>query len=244
MTRFASDAVLGYRESATRFTPGDALRLDEAYRLAHLPLVAPVHPDVIARMPGRDYEMGRRSEAFSLVAPLDAEALGASAAWHHLMTDLRNSPLNSKIAWDILPKRRARLHATLCGSLDADAITPAAATACRAIGPIRIAARGLFSGAINLGRLYLRLYPEERAEGPAFHAVQRAFGRPPTPLFLAGVFNLTDHLDAAETAWLAGLIADSWETTFAEITLDRLWVMGSRDDLVLDSRIVAEVPLA
>lgn len=244
MTRFAGDDVLGYRASATRFVPGDALRLDEAYRLAHLPLVAPAHLDVIARLPGRDYEMGRHPEAFSLVAPLDAEALEASPAWMLLLAELEAGPLNRKIAWDILPRRRARLHATLCGSLAAGSVTASAEAACRGIGPIRVAVRGLFSGTMNLGRLYLRLYPEVRADEPAFHAVQRAFGRTPTQLFLAGVFNLTDHLDAAETAWLAGLIAACWETTFAEITLDRLWLMGSRDDLVLDSRIVAEAPLA
>ncbi len=187
MTRFASDAVLGYRRAATPFVAGRRLRLDEACRLAHRPLVAPAHPDVIARTPGRDDEMGHRPEPFSLAAPLDAEALEASAAWTRRLGDLRNGPLKGKIAWDILPKRRAMLHATLCGLLDADAITPASRAACRGIGPIRVAARGLFSGNINLGRPSVRLYPEERADGPAFDAVQRAFGRPPTRLFLAGI---------------------------------------------------------
>ena len=44
---FCSDEELDYGRSRFLFAPGKGFRLDEAYRLAHLPLVAPTHPDVI-----------------------------------------------------------------------------------------------------------------------------------------------------------------------------------------------------
>jgi hypothetical protein len=44
---FCTDEELGYGRSRFLFAAGTGLRLDEAYRLAHLPLVAPTHPDVI-----------------------------------------------------------------------------------------------------------------------------------------------------------------------------------------------------
>lgn len=241
--QYASDSELGYLASATPFESIASMRLDEAYRLAHLPLVAPSHPDVIARKHGSGYEMGRHRATLSLVAPLDPDVLEASAHWRHLIGELRTGPLAGKLAWDILPKRRHRLHATLCGSLTADRPDDETLAACRGIGPIRVAVRGLFSGNINLGRLYLRLYPEIMAGSPAFHAVQRVFGKAPGSLFLAGMFNLTDHLDVHETGWLARLIATNWQTHYADFVLRDLWLLESTDDLVLDSRIVARVPL-
>jgi hypothetical protein len=45
---FCPDNELGYERSRTRFIPGAGLTLDEAYRLAHLPLAAPDHPRIIA----------------------------------------------------------------------------------------------------------------------------------------------------------------------------------------------------
>ena len=47
--QFCSDDELGFERSRTRFPCGEGLTLDETYRLAHLPLVAPDHPRVIAR---------------------------------------------------------------------------------------------------------------------------------------------------------------------------------------------------
>jgi hypothetical protein len=46
------DDELDYLGSRTQFEQGQGLLLDEAYRLAHLPLVAPDHPRVIARRDG------------------------------------------------------------------------------------------------------------------------------------------------------------------------------------------------
>ena len=70
-TSFCDDATLGYLRSRTALPEGVPLTLDEPYRLAHLPLVAPGHPGVIARQDGRFYEMGRHPSVFSAVLPID-----------------------------------------------------------------------------------------------------------------------------------------------------------------------------
>lgn len=76
------DEALGYGRSRTRFLPGEGLRLDEAYRLAHLPLVAPAHPDVIAD--GAIYRMGRHDRLCALVLPIDPDALERSESFRAL----------------------------------------------------------------------------------------------------------------------------------------------------------------
>ena len=68
-TVFCSDTDLGYERSRTRFEVGEGLTLDETYRLAHLPLVAPDHPRIIERREGSSYVMGRHERVFSLVLP-------------------------------------------------------------------------------------------------------------------------------------------------------------------------------
>ncbi len=113
---FCTDGELGYRRSLTDFASGPLL-LDEPYRLAHLPLVAPNHPRVIARQEGRSYEMGVHPPIFSLVLPVDGALLAGSEPFRRLDTEMRAAPFASKIAWDILPRRSERLHATLCGTL-------------------------------------------------------------------------------------------------------------------------------
>ena len=103
---FCSEEVLTYRRSLTPFAPGEGLVLDEAYRLAHLPLVAPDHPGVIAAMPGRFYERGRHSRVVSLVLPVPYPDLAAAPAYAALNTELRAAPFAHKIAWDVATRRR------------------------------------------------------------------------------------------------------------------------------------------
>lgn len=125
------------------------MTLDESYRLKHLPLVAPLHRRVIASRPGLAYEMGRHGRSLSLVLPVpDVD--------HLLEAELKAAPFAAKISWDIVARRRGKLHATLCGRPIIDR------AALAAIGPITVELRGLFSGNVNHGRLYLRLYPEKR----------------------------------------------------------------------------------
>src|SRR5919112_5281858 len=113
---FCGDDELGYQRSRTRFAAGAGLALDEAYRLAHLPLVAPAHPRVIRTRAGTSYQNGRHERVYSLVLPVTAEALERSQAYRELERDMRALPLSRKIAWDIVEARREKLHATIAGS--------------------------------------------------------------------------------------------------------------------------------
>lgn len=70
------------------------------------------------------------------------------------------------------------------------------------LGPIDVELRGLFSGTINTGRLHLRVYPERRDGENLFRRMQRILGRRETDLYLVGLYNLTDHLEMAETVAL------------------------------------------
>lgn len=241
---FCEDDELGYRRSLTDFTT--PLTLDESYRLAHLPLVAPEHPGIIARREGKFYEMGRHPAVYSLVLPVEDGALRASSAFRALEAELKAAPFAGKIAWDILPKRQDRLHATVCGSLSlAEAPVIAAETreALRKIEPFTVELRGLFSGNVNRGRLYLPVYPEKRAGPNMLQEVQAAFGRAPGDLWLIGLYNLTDDLDAAETAALAEIISRWWGKPLLSLTVTELQVMGASDDLVLDAHVETVLPL-
>ncbi|MGX5736173.1 hypothetical protein [Bosea thiooxidans] len=241
---FCEDPELGYRRSLTEFsTP---LRLDESYRLAHLPLVAPDHPRVIARREDGFYEMGRHARVFSLVLPVEDEALRASPAFLALEDELKASPFAGKIAWEILPKRRDRLHATVCGSLGLGAppaIPPQTREALSQIEPFAVELRGLFSGNVNRGRLYLAAYPEKRGDRNMLQAVQAAFGRTPGDLWLVGLYNLRDDLDARETAALAEIVSRWWNRPLLRLETTAFQLMGACDDLVLDGHVEAVLPL-
>ena len=104
--------------------------------------------------------------------------------------------------------------------------------------------RGLFSGNVNRGRLYLPVYPEKRAGRNALQEVQAAFGRTPGDLWLVGLYNLTDDLDAAETAALAEIVARWWSKSLLRLTVSELQVMGASDDLVLDAHVETVLPLS
>jgi hypothetical protein len=243
---FCSDTELGYLRARTPFAAGHSLMLDESYRLAHLPLVAPTHPGVIARKEGRSYEMGRHPAIFSLVLPIEEDLLNTSAPLARLDDELRRAPFASKIAWDILPRRADRVHATLCGTLSTEAapvIDQSVREAISAIGPFQVELRGLFSGNVNQGRLYLRLYPENRDGTNPIQAIQAAFGRQPGDLYLVGLYNLTDDLDASETAALVALLERWWDEPLLRFEATALWVLGACDDLVLDATLPETLPL-
>jgi hypothetical protein len=242
---FCDDSELGYRRSLTDFSV--PLTLDDSYRLAHLPLVAPNHPRVIPRVEGKFYDMGRHPSVFSVALPVDDRTLHASPAFLELESALRAAPFARKIAWNILPRRSKLLHATICGSLAtefAPEIGPDARSALAALGPITYELRGLFSGNINHGRLYLRAYPEKRSGANVFQGVQAALGRPKTDLYVVGLYNLIDDLDVAETQALAKIIMRWWDRPLLRMTASDLWLLAARDDLLLHSDIIERLSLA
>lgn len=249
MARICDDDALGYRARWRPFAPGEGLRLDDSYRLAHLPLVAPDHPDVIPALPGRYYDRGRHPTVRSLIAPIPWMRLEASPAYRELDYALRGAPFAAKIAWEIAARRCERLHATVVGSLAPDeAAEPALDAATRAqlaaLAPFEMELRGLFSGDVNRGRLYLKAYPEARDGGSALAAAQAALGRPAGDLFVVGLHNLRDHLDAAEAAALSELIEAWWDRPILRWSVDRLQILASRDDLVLDAEVEETIALA
>jgi hypothetical protein len=242
------ESELGYLRSRTQFREDSGLTLDEHYRFAHLPLVAPEHPDVIAARegdrPGTSYVMGRHARTFSLVVPIPAEALLRSEAYRELESDLKASPFANKLAWDLLPRRQDKLHATICGSLREQPVFGAdAREALARVGPIEVELRGLFSGNVNVGRLYLRAYPERRAGQNVFRQIQRALGRSETDLYVVGLYNLVDHLSPDEATALSALIDGWWDRPILQLRAESLWLLGSADDLVLDSEVTETIRL-
>ena len=176
--------------------------------------------------------MGRHGKALSLVLPVpDVD--------HLLEPELKAAPFAGKIAWKIAERRRGKLHATLCGSpptIDRAALA--------AIGPITVEVRGLFSGNINHGRLYARVYPEKRDGENQLKRVQRLAGGRETGLYLVGLYNLTDDLDANEAAALAALIERWWDRPILRWQVDALWLLAAWDDLVLDGSVEETISLA
>ena len=243
---FCPDSELGYERSRTQFQPGEGLALDETYRLAHLPLVAPDHPRVIRTREGSSYVMGRHERVFSLVLPVSSDVLSQSPAYRELDDAMRSAPFAGKIAWDLLDRRRDKLHATICGSLstgEPPVLDPDRLRELAGLGPITVELRGLFSGNVNRGRLYLRAYPESRDGRNVFRQIQRCLGCRETDLYVVGLYNMTDDLDAAEAAALATLIDRWWDRPILRCEADCLWLLGATDDLVLDSAIAGTVSL-
>jgi hypothetical protein len=244
---FCDDSELGYRRSRTVFIEGAGLSLDESYRLTHLPLVAPDHVRVIVARDGAAHRMGRHPITFSLTLPVPTDALLRSPAYLSLDAQLRAASFAPKIAWDILERRRDRLHATICNALTigtAPVIGADVRDALARIGPFTVELRGLFSGNINLGRLYWPVYPQRRDGGNPIHAIQRALGRAATDLYLVGMYNFRDDLDSAEAAALKDII-DAWRTRpILRYRVEQLWILAASDTLVLDGQVAETIPLA
>lgn len=232
---FLAEPELDYGALRARFAPGETLRLDAPYRLAHLPLVAPWHPDARHEAPGSDYRSGRYvTPRRSLVIPIPWAVLER----HELIPALRACAAAPKIAWHLVERRRPIAHATIVGGVAAPLPEQLAGAP-----PFRLKIGGPLVGDRNRGRLYLPCYPERTARGDPIAALQALCGGARTGIYLMGFLNLVDHLDARETADLDTLLTRYQRATIAVIEVARLWLLETNDDLALSGRVTQVVAL-
>lgn len=245
-TAYCGDADLAYERSRGRFDEDGGFAFDEAYRRAHLPLVAPSHPLAIHASPHSSYVSGKHDPVYSLALPVSAEELLSSPAFLELEEELRSATFARKISWSTFDARRDKLHATICSSLSSGEpplIDARTREGLSRIGPLGVVLRGLFSGSLNVGRLYVRVYPERRTGGNVIHEIQRLCGRPTTDLYVVGLFNFVDEPSRTEGAAVKELLDRWWGRLFLQTSVDRLWLLRSRDDLVLDGCVDRIIPL-
>lgn len=246
-TQYCDDAMLAYAAARRVFLAGEALTFDKAYRLAHLPLVAPDHPDVIESEAGKDYRSGRYAATrYSLTLPIDADELGRSAGFQACEEELCGLSFSAKINWEIGRERAKKLHATVVGGLsegDIEACARAAAAALAPLGQISIRLGGPFLGTMNTGRIYLPVYPECRDGKDVLGLVQATCGARQSRFYGVGYYQLAATLTVAETEELAGLVERWRERTLAVLTTGSLAIQATNDDLALSARIVTSIPV-
>lgn len=245
--KFCDDTVMAYDASRRILGPGEALTFDDAYRLAHLPLVAPGHPEIIAGKDGTDYRYGRYdTPRHSLVVPVDAEALGRAGEFQAFEAELRSFSFSDKIAWQLGRERAGKLHATIVGGLsepDIARCVEAAAATLAPLGALSLRIGGAFLGRINTGRIYLPVYPCCHDGEDVFGLVQQACGARLSCFYVVGMYHFTAALTVAETADLAELV-ERWQRVFlAELPVTSLAVMATNDDLALSGQVVATIPV-
>lgn len=73
--------------------------------------------------------------------------------------------------------------------------------------------------------------------------VQRLVGGRQTGLYLVGLYNFTDDLDAREAAALAALIDRWWDRPILRWQVEALWLLAAWDHLVLDGAVEEKIPL-
>ena len=247
MPLFARPHQLRYRSLQYKFRDGQPLPLDESYRLCHLPLVAPQHPDVIRGKPGEPYEMGWFTPpSRALVVPIKAEALDASPVYRRLIAALRSAPFATKIAWDMQERRRGVLHATLRSHIQrdhSDAEIRHLTLRLRTVPWFRARLTGPWMGDKNHGRLYLPMVPEAKHGRDPCSFMQRLTGGRPSGLYTVGLIHFRDHLNAAEAAALRRILRDWENVTLLDYEVRELWLMANHDSLALDGHILQRIAL-
>jgi hypothetical protein len=245
MTAFASPLQLRYRPLAYRFRDGQALPLDESYRVCHLPLIAPDHPDVIARK--GEYEMGWfPTPSYALIVPVDADKLEASPHYRQMIAALRRAPFGDKIDWAMGERRRKVLHATLRSHLHSqhsDRAIRHLVARLRQVKQFRARLLGPWMGDKNHGRLYLPLVPESRNGVDPCARMQRAAGGKPTRLYTMGLIHFRDHLNADEASALRVILRVWRDRVLLDYRVREIWLQATHDSLALDARTVTRIPL-
>ena len=246
LTDYCNDNELSYKRYQTKFVDGHGLVFDSAYRLAHLPLVAPDHPRVITQKPGSKYYNGVHDLLYSIAMPIPSDRLLTAERFVRLYDEIKATTFAHKISWETFDQRKDKLHATICGSMSigqAPNIDNRIYQQLRTVGPVAISIRGMFSGNLNIGRLYLKVYPELRNGKNMCHEIQGIFDSPLTDLYVVGLLNFVEELNARETQSLKKLIDLWWNVELVQLRLDSLWLLKSKDDLVLDGAIDQIIPL-
>jgi hypothetical protein len=242
---YCAPESLAYAESAWPFESGAALTFDESYRLAHLPLVNPAHPRLIAAAPGLDYQMGRYERLrYSLIVPVDAAELEQGDTFQAMERDLRGRRFATKVAWSLARRRASKLHLTLAGGLREAALEGHAARLAELLAaraPLHYRLGGPFVSSKNRGRIYFPAYPQLSDHGNVFGLIQQALGAPLTRFYAVGHYNLSDELSAPEAADLQDFVARWGQRTLAELTVPALVLLATHDDLALDSRVVHRI---
>lgn len=243
--KYCDDETMAYRSSRRIFQPGERTVFDEAYRLAHLPLVNARHPAVISEIDGRDYRNGTYEKTrYALVMPIAADVLFRSEEARALDLAMKSASFAPKIAWELGERRRSRLHATVAGGIeeaDLDCVVGSVQELLDQVGPISVRLKGPFLGTRNTGRIYFPVYPQKIGGEDAFARVQACIGVSPTKLYLVGYYHMREELDPTETSELARLIDRLRERTIAEATISFLEVYAVNDDLALSARIHARM---
>lgn len=242
---YRGDEMMAYRSSRRIFQPGESTVFDEAYRLAHLPLVNAGHPAVIREVAGRDYRNGTYEKTrYALVMPISAEIFLRSDEVQALEAAMKSASFAPKMAWELCERRRSRLHATLAGGIqeaDLDRVVACVQELLDQIGPISVCLKGPFLGTRNTGRIYFPVYPQKVGCEDAFALVQERMGLSPTKLYLVGYYHLREELNPKETSELAELM-DRWrERVLAETTIPFLEIFAVNDDLALSARVHARI---
>lgn len=247
MPYFARPHQLRYRRLQYVFEDGAPLPLDESYRLCHLPLVAPRHPDVIRSKHGEPFEMGWFTPpSRALVVPVAADALDASPVYRRMIAALRATPLAAKVAWDMQERRRSVLHATLRSNIQrdqSDAEIRHLILRLRGVPRFRARLIGPWMGDKNHGRLYLPLVPEAKNGRDPCGFMQRLTGGRASGLYTVGLIHLRDHLTAVEATTLRRFLREWENVTILDYEVRELWLMANHDSLALDGAITQRIPL-
>ena len=205
-----ADVLSVLAEQEFEWAERDSLRLDERYRVRHLPLLTerdrgPLGPDV---GPGEFWPPVR-----SVVLPLPdlrpEEFLSALAA----------SEVAGLVWWRGLDLRADRVHATLAhGSEELRALD----------APIDVVVRGPWVGRFNTGRIYLPVEPaDERA------SLALGVDRP----LLAGYLQLTADVTGDAYLELRELVR-TFQPLRMPVRVHGFHVLETMDDLALRSHVV------
>lgn len=242
---YCDDAMMAYRSARRIFQPGEGTVFDEAYRLAHLPLVNAGHSAVISEVAGRDFRNGTYEKTrYALVMPISAEAFLRSDEVQAIEAAMKSASFAPKIAWEIGERRRPRLHATLAGGIqetDLDRVGTRVQELLDQTGPISVCLKGPFMGTKNTGRIYFPVYPQKIGDEDAFALLQERIRISPTNLYLVGYYHMREELDPMETSELAELI-DRWrDRVVVETAIPSLEIYAVNDDLALSARVHAKI---